>query len=380
MSIKPFEAFGIKRRTSIIDSVMKKMLFTVLTISLFSCGKKDIPKSDQTELYFPTSQNWETISPSSLKWDTQKIEELYDVLEAGKSRAFLVLKDGKIVLEKYWGKDILNFRDFDQDAQWYWASAGKTLTASLVGIAEQEGYLSQKDKTSQYLGINWTSLPLEKEEKITIGNQLTMTSGLDDLVPNSGSIAPQDLKYKADAGTRWAYHNAPYTLLDQVVSKATNTDFDIYFENKIKSKTGMDGQWRWINNDHVYFSTARSMARFGLLILNKGQWENEIVVNESFISEMTASSQDLNQSYGYLWWLNGKPSYKLPTIQTNFNGSIIPNGPSDMVMGLGKNGQFICVIPSQNIVLIRMGEDPDPSPVTTLFLDQIWKKMNEITP
>lgn len=351
-----------------------------LGLVFVSCENEKTLQQDNQELYFPTGDDWDSIDPSDLGWNTGKIPELYELLESGRTRGFLVLKDGKIVIEKYWGKDILNIQDFDKSKQWYWASAGKTLTATLVGIAEQENLLSQKDKTSKYLGNNWTSLNLEKEDKITLWNQLSMTSGLDDGVPNAGSFEKNKLLYKADAGTRWAYHNAPYTLLDKVLSNATNKDFDTYFDEKIKSKTEMDGQWRWINNDHVYFSTPRSMAKFGLMILNNGKWKNEMVINETYVNDMTNTSQQHNLAYGYLWWLNGKTSFKLPSIQTNFNGSMIPNGPADMVMGLGKNGQFLCVIPSLQMVVIRMGEDPDPSPVTTIFLDKIWQKMNEIVP
>lgn len=354
------------------------MLFILQAFILLSCGNQEISNKDITELYFPTSQNWETTSPSTLNWDEKKIDELYKLLEGGQSRAFIVLKDGKIVLEKYWGRDIFNLRSFDENAQWYWASAGKTLTASLVGIAEQENKLSLNDKSSKFLGEKWTSLAKDQEDKITIWHQVSMTTGLDDLIANSGSFEPKGLKYMADARTRWAYHNGPYTLLDQVISKAVGNNFDDYFNEKLKSKIGMEGQWRWVDDNHVYFSTARSMARFGLLISNNGKWENEFVINETYLKAMTNTSQNLNQSYGYLWWLNGKSTYLLPQSQIKFNGSIIPNGPIDMVMGLGKNGQFLCVVPSQNLVLIRMGEDPDDSPVPTIFLDKIWQKMNEI--
>ena len=55
--------------------------------------------------------------------------------------------------------------------------------------------------------------------------------------------------------------------------------------------------------------------------------------------EVTSVSQNINNSYGYLWWLNGKSSFMLPTLQTVFDGSMIPNGPNDMIMALGANDQ-----------------------------------------
>lgn len=357
---------------------MKNFIFILICSLLCSCvDRKSLPPKT-SETYFPSRDDWESIPPSSLGWNESKIEELSELLTKGKTRAFIVLKNGKIVIEQYFGKDILNIQDFDQNKQWYWASAGKTLTATLTGIAQQENKLKLSEPSSKHLGNNWTSLSKSQEDKITVWHQLSMTSGLDDAVMNSGSFNFENLLFKNDAGTRWAYHNAPYTLLDQVIANATNLDFETYFEQKIAIKIGMEGSWRWVDNNHVYFSTPRSMARFGLMILNQGKWVDETIINDSFVAEMTNPSQELNKSYGYLWWLNGKESYMLPQSQRTINGSIVSNGPKDMVMGVGKNGQYVCVVPSQGLVLIRMGESPDELPVSTVYLNEIWNILNQI--
>ena len=153
--------------------------------------------SKAQSLYFPplTGDEWETVAPSSLGWCDERIDSLYDLLEENNTKAFIVLKDGKIVLEKYFGT-------FVQDSAWYWASAGKSLTACLVGIAQQEGFLSIEDTTSSYLGEGWTACTSDQEEKITIRHQLTMTTGLDDQVPENYCTLDTCLIYKADAGTR----------------------------------------------------------------------------------------------------------------------------------------------------------------------------------
>lgn len=77
-----------------------------------------------------------------------------------------------------------------------------------IGIAQQEGFLNINDKTSDYLGLHWTALNQDKEALITIKNQLSMTTGLNDA--NFTSTNPINLTYLADAGTRWVYHNGPY--------------------------------------------------------------------------------------------------------------------------------------------------------------------------
>ena len=172
--------------------------------------------SNSQSLYFPplTGNSWDTISPASLGWCTNRVDSLYNYLEQQNSKAFIVLKDGKIVLEKYFGS-------FTQDSLWYWASAGKTITSFLVGRAHEQGYISLKDTSSKYLGVGWTVCTRAQEDSITIRHQVTMTTGLDDGVPDNHCTLPSCLQYLAPVGTRWAYHNAPYTLLEKVITTAT---------------------------------------------------------------------------------------------------------------------------------------------------------------
>ena len=322
--------------------------------------------------YFPptTGTTWETVTSQSLGWCTDKTDSLYNYLESTNSKAFIVLKNGRIVLEKYFGT-------FTRDSSWYWASAGKTLTGFTVGIAQQEGFLKIQDTTSKYLGRGWTTAPLSKEDKITIRNQLTMTTGLDDGVADVTCPLPSCLQYKADASTRWAYHNAPYTLLDKVIETATGSTLNAYVQSRVRSKIGMTGLYVKIGNDNVNFSTPRSMARFGLLLLNKGRWDaTPILLDTAYLRQMVNTSQNINPSYGYLTWLNGKTALMVPTSQTVFSTSVSPQAPADMFAALGKNGQLINVVPSQGLVFIRVGNNPDNSLVPFTYNNEVWKRLN----
>ncbi|MFY0483978.1 hypothetical protein ACI6PS_15385 [Flavobacterium sp. PLA-1-15] len=100
--------------------------------------------------------------------------------------------------------------------------------------------------------------------------------------------------------------------------KHSNQTYNNYFNSKLRDKIGMNGNWVNLANNSVYTSTTRSMARFGLLMLNKGKWQNEIILNENYFNDATTTSQNINQAYGYLWWLNGKSSYHLPQTQFEF--------------------------------------------------------------
>ncbi|MFN5887198.1 MAG: serine hydrolase, partial [Flavobacteriales bacterium] len=104
-----------------------KPCILILFLGCFFGGKSQ-------NLYFPPTVGsaWDTLAPASLGYCQPKIDSLYTFLEDNSTKAFILLKDGKIVLEKYFGGHTAT-------SPWQWASAGKTITAFMVGIAQQEG-------------------------------------------------------------------------------------------------------------------------------------------------------------------------------------------------------------------------------------------------
>ncbi len=355
---------------------MKKYyILPVLLLIIIGCSSTNetiIAQNATSTAYFPpiNSDIWATTSMTTLGWKTTAVQPLLDYLQQKNTKGFIILVDGKIVMENY-------FNGHSSTSSWYWASAGKTLTSTIVGIAQQEGTINVNNKVSQYLGIGWTNAPLAKENLITCKNLLEMTSGLDD---SNDSVLPIKLNYTADAGTRWAYHNV-FVKLQDVVANASGQTWSNYFNTKLRDKIGMNGGWFVSGDNIVYSSSTRSMARFGLLIQNKGKWENNIILNENYCNKATNSSQNINPSYGYLWWINGESSYKLPGLQLQFNGSLIPNAPTDMIMALGKNDQKIYIIPSKKMVVIRMGEVANPDNPTfglSGFDAELWTKINAL--
>ncbi|MEM1359729.1 MAG: serine hydrolase domain-containing protein, partial [Bacteroidota bacterium] len=323
---------------------MRPFYFLCLISLLGTCVRAQVT-------YFPPENeaNWETTSPTSLGYQADSITALYDYLEATQTKGFLLLKDGRIVLEKYFGT-------FQQDSVWYWASAGKSLRAALVGIAQEEGHLSIQDSTSKYLGAGWTSLAPEQEAAITIWHQLTMTAGMNELFFSCTS--PGCLRFVAPAGDRWAYHNSPYSLTKDVLEEATGTTINAYTNRMIEDKIGMKTGFWWPTGDNTLFlSRVRDAARFGHLILAEGRWENTTVVGDtSYFRAMLQPSQALNQAYGYLWWLNGQDKYMEPADRTVYSGPIAPAAPNDLVLAAGKNGQFIGVSQVEGLVMVRMGD------------------------
>lgn len=355
---------------------MKPIAYLLLIlVSLAGCSKDNNngPTTPPETMYFPpVSGNftWETTSLSTLGWKQNAVQPLKDFLAANNTKSFMILVNGRIVMEEY-------FNGHNASTEWEWNSAGKTLVATTTGLAAQDGLVNINNKASDYLGTGWTSMPLEKENLITVKHLLTMTSGNDD---TKQLMIKSNLTYVADAGTRWAYSNIFQKLTD-VVAEASNQEFEAYFNAKLKNKIGMDGRWNFGTIFTIYHSTARSMARFGILALNKGKWNTEQVVNEAFITASTTTSQAINPSYGYMWWLNGKSKYMLPSDQTVYQGTLIPNAPADMFAGMGAGDQRVYVIPSKKMVVIRMGSasNPDnPDFAVSGFDNALWEKISAV--
>ena len=143
----------------------------------------------------------------------------------------------------------------------------------------------------------------------------------------------------------------------------------------------MSGTWINVSDLNVYWSDTRSMARFGLLISENGRWENTQIIPSTFLNAATNTSQNINEAYGYLWWLNGKSSYHLPQSQGTFDGSLIPNAPTDMYAALGKNDQKLYIIPSKDLVIIRMGDSAEEENFALSSYDtNLWDKINDLLP
>lgn len=351
-------------------------ILLIFVLPFLACSSSDPspapPTTPTASMYFPplTGSSWESTTVADLQWNQAAVQPLRDYLQTKNTKSFVILVNGRIVMEDY-------FNGHSASTPWYWASAGKTLTAAMTGIAGQQGFLSTDDAVNAYLGTGWTSTTMAQENQIKIKHLLSMTSGLQD-AGNDDCVSPECLTFAAPAGTRWAYDNV-YVKLQEVVAEATGQTWDGYFHSELKSKIGMTGAWIQSGDLSVYWSNTRSMARFGLLMLNEGQWEAQRIINAEYCRGATNPSQPINKSYGYLWWINGEPSFRLPQSQLEFPGSIIPSGPADMYMALGKNDQKIYVVPSKKMVVIRMGDAADDeNPAVSDFDEVLWQKIRAL--
>ncbi|MBK7958766.1 MAG: serine hydrolase [Bacteroidetes bacterium] len=204
----------------------------------------------QAQMYFPpkTGGTWDTMQPSSLGWCDKNIDSLYQYLDACHSDGFMILKDGKIVLEKYFGS-------FTKDSIHIWNSASKSLTSFLVGMAQHDKLFSLEDSVSNHLGDGWTKAPLVKERNIRIKHLISMNSGLDDDPPSpcdNLSTVDTCLLYRVEPNTRWAYHTGAYKEVQDVISVKSGISYNLYTAQKLSNRIGMQGLW---SPGGIYFST-----------------------------------------------------------------------------------------------------------------------------
>jgi len=160
---------------------MKKYIpttFILIALVFFSCSndEQNIPddNDNNSELYFPpiNSDVWETSTLSELGWNEAQLQPLLNYVEEKGTKAFIILKDGKIAIEWYDNETSVN-------TNLGWNSAAKTLVAFTVGIAQDEGFLNINDSSRDYLGDNWSLMTTEQEQSVTIKHHLSMNTGLD---------------------------------------------------------------------------------------------------------------------------------------------------------------------------------------------------------
>ena len=322
--------------------------------------------------YFPPngSATWETVSTGELGWCQEAIDTLNNYLESRSTKGFIILKSGKIAMESYYNGHSVTL-------PWYWASAGKSLVAVLTGIAQEEGLLSIEDSVSTYLGEGWTSCSPEDEGLRKIRHQLSMTSTFNNTPFFWDCSEPACFVCAGDPDGQWHYHNGVYKRIHDVLQAASGQTMNAYTAQKVGIPIGMTGLW---NSDALFFSTTRSMARFGLLALNDFIWNGtEILGDTGYINAMRNPSNPYNPSYGYLWWLNGQSSHMLPLNPTVYDGSIIPPAPADLYGGFGADDQRVYVIPSLDMVVVRMGDEAyENVPTLSAFDPELWDLINAL--
>lgn len=284
-------------------------------------------------------------------------------VEARNPSAFLVMKDGRIVIERYYG-------GFGAQSLSNTMSMAKGILALAVGIAIGEGRItSEDDAVAAYLP-EWAD---DARGRISIGHLLQMTSGLvfDDNMVNPFSDVAQ-LHAGADDVDRYAlatrlgdppggtfrYTNVNAQILSLVLERATGRRYADYLSEKLWQPLGASDAALWLDRPggrpRTYcclFATARDWLRVAQLMLDRGQVDGRTVVPARWIDKMTTSSPR-EPEYGYGLWLGYPAAGRLPG-----NDWAIPSTVRDMYYFSGQGKERMYITPSKGLVVVRLGED-----------------------
>lgn len=273
------------------------------------------------------------------------------------SNCVLVQRGGEIVHEEY-------FKGTGPDSRQEIFSASKSVTSTLVGIAQKEGHLQIDEPASTYI-TEWKGTP---SEAVTIRELLENVSGRFQDGPTDyvemAVRAPDKtgfsigLSQQHEPSTFWEYNNAAIQTLEAVLERATGEDMAEYARTRLFEPLGMGSTIRrdGAGNPLAFMgvqASCRDMARFGQFALQHGQWEGEWLVEEDWFDQALSPGTDLNHAYGYLWWLNRPGLIKLPAIGER-EGPLWPAAPEDAFAALGLGGQIVAVFPDEQTVVVRL--------------------------
>lgn len=266
--------------------------------------------------------------------------------ERQRSRALIVMQDGRVLAEHYWANSGARTAEAI-------TSASKSIVSLLIGMCLTRGAIRDVDQPAADFVIEWRGTP---HEAIRIRHLLSMTSGLRNValwrvaLPET-STTPSELDLLRAPGTLWEYNTPAYRVLFIIIERATGQSLHDFTQQNLFDPLGMrDSIWqsRTVKGTRQYqyvLSSARDMAAFGQLVLQRGEWSGCQLVNAAYVDE--ALQPQLNPSYGYLFWLNRAPR------------RMFAEAPPECVAALGAHHTCIFIIRSHRLVITRLGESAD---------------------
>lgn len=353
---------------------MRGALLFLLCASITGCGSGSDPPGSadgsgggvdaagQEDWLYP-DPDWPTGAPGDHGIDQAGLDDAAAAAERLHSHCLLIIRDGVLVDERY-------FADTDATTLNRSWSIAKSYTGTLVGIAIERGELAGLDQPVAELVPEWAGTD---NTAITVGDLVSMTSGLEwsvfqdyvqmAVLADDHTTFAVDLAAAEAPGAGWTYHNGGVQVLERVLKNATGMTIEAYAEEHLWSRIGMAGSWERdpSENPTAYanaLATCRDHARFAYLYLRGGRWAGGAeVVPPAWVGQALSPSQEFNRAYGYLFWLNGQTP-AMTSLNEAKDEELVPFAPDDLFAARGFGNQFIDVIPSLDLVVVRFGADP----------------------
>jgi CubicO group peptidase (beta-lactamase class C family) len=345
------------------------------TAALAGCGGRvrEALRPDQTEataapgspnaVTVPTQVEGVAVVAGVDQWDIEKLRAAAEFARQSNSEAFVVMVDGRVLVDERWAG-----ADPRRDV----ASVQKSVVATLLTMAQERRLLTLDTTVSSVLGKGWSKAKSSQEKQITLRHLVSMTSGLG-----------LDLKYSKKPGTVWLYNTDAYQVTHLVLEKTAKKSMQALSDEWLFGPLGMQAEWKDRRmkdakgrNLRGLHTSARDLATFGQLILDRGTWNGSPVIKRAdLLDANTRRSQRINESYGHLWWLNGQPSHVTPTGE-RVSRSLAPDAPADLFAALGYEDQKCYVVPSERMVVTRIGNAAkEKSQALSGFDNDLWKQI-----
>jgi CubicO group peptidase (beta-lactamase class C family) len=296
---------------------------------------------------FPNA-DWERVDPEGAGWSRQKLEKAESWSRQISSIAVMVVHHGAVVAE--WG---------DTAAKTELASVRKSLLSALIGNTVERKELDPS-QTIGSLGIDDNEPSLSPEEKTaTVRDLLQARSGVYHaaLYETRGAAAARPARHSHKPGTSWYYNNWDFNTLGTIYERAVRSSIFDAFEREIARPIGMQdyqpSDGRYVTGAASVYAaypikmSARDLARFALLYLNKGRWQDRQVIPGAWVDESTRaySHSEWGPGYGYLWWTGPISNGVAPSV----------NLPDGTFFAAGTGGQYAFVIPVHDLVVVHRG-------------------------
>jgi len=274
------------------------------------------------------------------------------------TKAVIVVKDGNIVAERY-------APGVSPNTQLLGFSATKSVTNALIGILARQQKLSinQPAPIAAWQGDPRRSITIDQLMRQTAGLALDQTNSGFDInsrmlyIERDMAAFAESRPATAEPGRHWAYSDGNYILLSRIVRDAVGghaADVNAFARRELFGPAGMnnvtleyDATGTPLGANYMY-ATARDWSRFGLLYLNDGVADGKRVLPQGWVKYSTTRTPDTG--YGAGFWINsvrGIDPWGLPLG--------MPSVPDDAYFAMGFMGQFVVVVPSQNMVVVRLG-------------------------
>jgi CubicO group peptidase (beta-lactamase class C family) len=287
-----------------------------------------------------------------------------------KTVAFLIIKNDSLFSENY-------YEGYHKDSLSNSFSMAKSITEALLGKAVKDGYVKMEDKVQKYI----PELKGKYANVVTVADVASMSSGSDWIedyynpfhitteayfADDLNKLMLEDVRIDSKPGQKFHYLSGDTQLMGMIVAKATGMTLSEYMSKSFWKPMGARKYALWTLDDNgvtekafcCVNSNARDFARFGKLYEHFGNWEGNQILDSAYVKKSISPRLASSPYYGYSWWLSDYKDKKIAYMR-------------------GVLGQYVIMIPEDNVIIVRLGKKRDFIPNGTAHSDDFYIYIDE---